>query len=81
LGHLLRPPLAPEHERARALRPRRRPGRRRGAVPFIKPGTKSDAAYNHYSLLKTVEMIFGLPPLGDARQPQVHAFGAGVFTG
>jgi hypothetical protein len=49
--------------------------------PFIKPGTKSNAAYNHYSLLKTVEMIFGLPPLGDARQPQVHSFGAGIFTG
>jgi hypothetical protein len=49
--------------------------------PFIKPGTKSNAAYNHYSLLRTVETIFGLPPLGDARQPQVHAFGAGIFTG
>jgi len=59
-------------------------GGRVGAValsPFIKPGTKSKAAYNHYSLLKTVETIFGLPPLGDARQPQVHAFGADVFTG
>jgi hypothetical protein len=59
-------------------------GGRVGAValsPFIKPGTKSNAAYNHYSLLKTVEMIFGLPPLGDARQPQVHSFGAGIFTG
>jgi hypothetical protein len=48
--------------------------------PFIKPGTKSDVFYNHYSLLKTVEMIFGLPPLGDARQPQVRPFGADVFT-
>ena len=59
-------------------------GGRVGAValsPFIKPGTKSKAAYNHYSLLKTVETIFGLPPLGDARQPQVHAFGADMFIG
>jgi hypothetical protein len=37
--------------------------------------------YNHYSLLKTVEKIFGLPLLGDAKQPQVRAFGSDVFTG
>jgi len=59
-------------------------GGRVGAValsPFIKPGTRSSVPYNHYSLLKTVERIFGLPLLGDARQPQVRAFGADVFTG
>jgi phosphatidylinositol-3-phosphatase len=58
-------------------------GGRVGAVvlsPFIKPGTVSEADYNHYSLLKTVERIFGLNLLGDARQPQVHAFGADVFN-
>jgi phosphatidylinositol-3-phosphatase len=58
-------------------------GGRVGAValsPFIKPGTRSNVPYNHYSLLKTVEKIFGLAPLGDARQPQVHAFGTDVFT-
>ena len=37
--------------------------------------------YNHYSLLKTMERIFGLPLLGDARQPQVKAFGSDVFAG
>jgi phosphatidylinositol-3-phosphatase len=58
-------------------------GGRVGAValsPFIKPGTWSAVTYNHYSLLKTVERIFGLPLLGDATQPQVRAFGADVFT-
>ncbi len=58
-------------------------GGRVGAValsPFIKPGTRSNADYNHYSLLKTVERIFGLPLLGDALQPQVRAFGRDVFT-
>jgi phosphatidylinositol-3-phosphatase len=58
-------------------------GGRVGAValsPFIKPGTKSNVPYNHYSLLKTTEAIFGLPLLGDARQPQIHPFGADVFT-
>ena len=34
-----------------------------------------------YSLLKTVEDIFHLPLLGDAKQPQVRAFGKDVFTG
>ena len=50
-------------------------GGRVGAVvlsPFIKPGTVSLTDYNHYSLLKTVERIFGLDLLGDARQPQVN---------
>lgn len=59
-------------------------GGRVGAValsPFIKPGTTSSVDYNHYSLLKTVEGIFGLPLLGDAKQPQVKAFGSDVFTG
>ncbi len=54
-----------------------------GAValsPFIKPGTTSAADYNHYSLLKTVERIFGLPLLGDAAQPQVRSFGRDVFS-
>jgi phospholipase C len=58
-------------------------GGRVGAVllsPFIRPGTVSTHDYNHYSLLKTVERIFGLNPLGDAKQPQVHAFGTDVFT-
>ena len=55
-----------------------------GAValsPFIKPGTTSRVDYNHYSLLKTVEEIFGLPLLGDARQRQVKAFSTDVFAG
>ena len=59
-------------------------GGRVGAValsPFIKPGTQSSVDYNHYSLLKTMERIFGLPLLGDARQPQVKAFGSDVFAG
>ena len=30
---------------------------------------------------ETVEKILGLPLLGDARQPQVRAFGSDVFTG
>jgi len=48
--------------------------------PFIKPGTVSTVDYNHYSMLRTIEDIFGLPHLGDAAMPQVKPFGADVFT-
>jgi hypothetical protein len=57
-------------------------GGRAGAValsPFIKPGMVSTVPDNHYSLLRTVERIFGLSLLGGARQRQ--AFGQDVFTG
>ena len=36
--------------------------------------------YRQYSLLNTVERMFGLKLLGDARQPQVRPFGPDVFT-
>ncbi|HET7757311.1 MAG TPA: alkaline phosphatase family protein [Steroidobacteraceae bacterium] len=58
-------------------------GGRVGAVvlsPFVRPGTVTDVSYNHYSLLKTVEAIFGLPPLGYAGRADLAAFGADVFT-
>jgi len=44
-------------------------GGRIGAIllsPLIKPGTVSTVPYNHYSLPRTIEDIFGLPHLGDA---------------
>jgi hypothetical protein len=57
-------------------------GGRIGAVvlsPFVKSGTVSRMPYNHYSLLLTVEAIFGLPPLGYAGQAGLTPFGADVF--
>jgi phospholipase C len=48
--------------------------------PFIKPGTVSKVAYNHYSMLRTVEDIFGLTHLGDAAMAAVKSFGLDVFT-
>jgi phospholipase C len=54
-----------------------------GAVvisPFVKPGTVSSTAYNHYSLLHTIETIFGLATLGYSAQPEVVPFGDDVFT-
>jgi hypothetical protein len=58
-------------------------GGRTGAVllsPFIAPGTVSQTPYNHYSLLKSIEDIFGLPYLGYAGRPGLTSFGADVFT-
>ena len=58
-------------------------GGRIGAVllsPFIRGGTVSKRPYNHYSLLRSVEGYFGLPPLGFAAASEVRPFGADVFA-
>ncbi len=58
-------------------------GGRVGAVllsRLIKPGTVSAVPYNHYSLLRTVEDLFGLAHLGYAAEPDLQAFGADVFA-
>ncbi len=34
--------------------------------PYVPPGFKSDVAYSHYSLLRTIEVAWGLPLLGKA---------------
>jgi hypothetical protein len=52
-------------------------GDQTGAVllsPFIKPGTVANTPFNHYSLLKTIEDIFGLDYLGFAGQPGLLGF-------
>ena len=59
-------------------------GGRTGAVllsRFIKPGTVSNVPYNHYSLLRSVEDVFGLRHLGYAGQSGLVRFGRDVFTG
>jgi phosphatidylinositol-3-phosphatase len=56
-------------------------GGRIGAVvlsPFVEPGTRSDVPYNQYSLLRTMEAVFGLPTLGYAST--VSSFGDDVWT-
>jgi phosphatidylinositol-3-phosphatase len=58
-------------------------GGRVGAValsPFIQPGTVTQTAYNHFSFLRTVEGLFGLPYLGYANTPDPGTMGADVFT-
>lgn len=42
--------------------------------PFLKPGTVSNVPFNHYSMLKTIEDIFGLGHLGYAGQAGLQGF-------
>jgi hypothetical protein len=54
-----------------------------GAViisPFVTPGGFNTNPYNHYSLLRSVEDLFGLSHLGYAALPGLAPFGADVYT-
>jgi hypothetical protein len=54
-----------------------------GAVllsPCIAPRTVSNHPYNHYTMLRSVEDLFGLPHLGYAQLPGETSFGSDVFT-
>jgi len=59
-------------------------GDRTGALllsRYIRPGTVSEVPYNHYSLLKSLEQIFGIHQyLGYAGQKGLAAFGQDIFT-
>jgi hypothetical protein len=55
-----------------------------GAVvlsPFAKPGSTTNAGYNHFSLLRSMEDLFGLSHLGYAGRPELKAFGSDVYNG
>ena len=57
-------------------------GGQTGAVllsPCIKPGTVTTAPYNHYSLLRSTEDIFGLGHLGYAQLSGEQSFGSDIF--
>jgi hypothetical protein len=48
--------------------------------PFVKPGTTNQESYNHFSLLRTIEDLFGLKHLGYAGAPRVTSFEPSVFS-
>jgi phosphatidylinositol-3-phosphatase len=57
-------------------------GGRVGAVvlsKYVRPGTVVTTPYNHYSLLRTIEDLFGLDHLGFAGQAGANSFGLDVF--
>jgi hypothetical protein len=47
--------------------------------PFIKQGV-SQEPYNHFSLLRTIEDLFGLPHLGYAGLSKVSSFEPSIFS-
>jgi hypothetical protein len=49
--------------------------------PFIKPGSVNVNEYNHYSLLRSLEDLFGVGHLGYAGQDGLQPFGSDVFNG
>jgi hypothetical protein len=58
-------------------------GGKTGAVllsPFIDPGTVDFVAYNHFTLLRSVEDLFGLAHLGYAAGDGLNSLGADAFT-
>ncbi|MEA2466021.1 MAG: phosphatidylinositol-3-phosphatase [Thermoleophilaceae bacterium] len=58
-------------------------GGRIGAVllsPYVKPGSVNDTPYNHYSLLRSTEDIFGVPHLAYAAQEGLKPFEEDVFN-
>lgn len=58
-------------------------GGRTGAVllsRFIRRGTTTAQAYNHYSLLRSIEDAFALPHLGYAGAPGLLPFGNDIYT-
>ena len=60
-----------------------RGGGRVGAVllsPCIAPGTVSNTPYNHYTMLGSVENLFGLSHIGYAGLPGETYFGSDVYT-
>ena len=48
--------------------------------PFVKGGTTVSESYNHYSLLRTVEDVFGLGHIGYAALPAVKPFPATLLN-
>ncbi|NYG05818.1 phospholipase C [Phycicoccus badiiscoriae] len=58
-------------------------GGRVGALalsPFVRPGSVSSTSYNHYSLLASIEDLFGRAHLGYAAQAGLNRFGLDVYN-
>jgi len=47
---------------------------------FVKPGIPNPKSYNHYSLLRSLENLFGLSHLGYADKPDPGEFGNDVYS-
>ena len=48
--------------------------------PFVTPGSSNAASFNHYSLLFSIEELFGLERLGYAGEEALTSFDASVYN-
>lgn len=48
--------------------------------PFVEPGTTSETYFNHYSLLVTIEELFGLERIGYGTEPALTGFDESIFN-
>ncbi|MGE5282161.1 MAG: alkaline phosphatase family protein [Chloroflexota bacterium] len=49
--------------------------------PYVEPGSTDDSYYyNHFSLLRSVEELFGLAPIGYAANPALTPFDSAVYN-
>lgn len=48
--------------------------------PFVEPGTTSEAYFNHFSLLITIEELFELERIGYAAEPALTGFDESIFN-
>ncbi|MGN6587192.1 MAG: alkaline phosphatase family protein [Solirubrobacterales bacterium] len=58
-------------------------GGRVGALlisPFVEPGTSSETYFNHFSLLVTIEELFGLERIGYAAEPALAGLDETIFN-
>ena len=48
--------------------------------PFVEPGTVEETEYaNHFTLLKTLETMFGVEPLGYAGEEEMPTLSPSLF--
>jgi phosphatidylinositol-3-phosphatase len=49
--------------------------------PYVEAGTASESGYyNHFALLRSIEELFGLPPIGYAANPVLTVFDSSVYN-
>ncbi len=48
--------------------------------PLVEPGTSSETYFNHFSLLVTIEELFGLERIGYAAEPALAGFDETIFN-
>lgn len=48
--------------------------------PYVEPGTSSETYFNHFSLLVTIEELFGLERIGYGTEPALTGFDESIFN-